>query len=871
MNTTQLTESLTDIFHSDGHRIVFWYDPDQEFIDAISSISLDGVHTVRCDAESLLELKITLELEDQDGKYLLYFPYPEPEPDKDWLLDIKLYSRVFHADHASILLNDLGLANQSMRSHLALRKKFFNSQERMARLQKFIVPDDQEKELDLKMIAVLVRAEQAGTFDILMKLFAFLCAEECDLKTPPKVWDDIEKFGLAPFFWDQLSITFGYKVSQPSLSDFLIRLLVNDFANTLKGDVPASLHHFLFENRTRVTNASVFAAQWRSHLGHYRQYAQISAKIASELGLDQLLTTFDETNLLDVMTFEAVEQQIIRGLRSKIIQPHQDRPEDLKSAIMRRKDGHWATVQLAGYTTDSNIYATAYAALDAVLDLLALRNVYDAGFSYPSPLAMFHAYTSELYRFDQLYRLFHEAADTVEMAGWDVLKTVQTFVESCYSDWYLDQLSISWGSFMQGEDGLLNHWSLDGVLKQQNFFANHIQPILRTKSKARVFVIISDALRYEVGEELTRTINTQSRFKARLKSQLGVLPSYTALGMAALLPHDSYGYKEGSDQVMIDGQPCATLEQRGAILAKHEGMSIKADTLLAMSKDQGRDHIKPFRAVYIYHDQIDATGDHASTEGETFQAARNTIEKLTSLVKFIINALNGTTILITADHGFIYQDQPPTSLEKSGLEIQPQGSIKKHKRFILGNNLGTSDKTWPGSTRVTAGTSESMEFWLPKGVNRFHFSGGARFIHGGAMPQEVIIPVITIKELDGNALVIDAVKKVGVSLLGSNRKIVNNRQKWIFIQTEKVGDRMLPRTLTISIRDDDALISNETTITFDSDSDTMEDRKRSAKLMLKQGSYDNTKEYALVLRDPETQIEYERIPVNIDLAFMNDF
>ncbi|MFP4672156.1 MAG: hypothetical protein ACLFMR_06280 [Desulfohalobiaceae bacterium] len=43
------------------------------------------------------------------------------------------------------------------------------------------------------------------------------------------------------------------------------------------------------------------------------------------------------------------------------------------------------------------------------------------------------------------------------------------------------------------------------------------------------------------------------------------------------------------------------------------------------------------------------------------------------------------------------------------------------------------------------------------------------------------------------------------------------------------------------------------------------------KLTLKQKDYDNKKDYYLVLRDSETQIEYERIPVSIDLAFMNDF
>ena len=40
--------------------------------------------------ESSLAIKLKLELQDQQGKYLLYFPSPEPETEKDWLLDIKL-------------------------------------------------------------------------------------------------------------------------------------------------------------------------------------------------------------------------------------------------------------------------------------------------------------------------------------------------------------------------------------------------------------------------------------------------------------------------------------------------------------------------------------------------------------------------------------------------------------------------------------------------------------------------------------------------------------------------------------------------------------------------------------------------------------
>jgi hypothetical protein len=164
-----------------------------------------------------------------------------------------------------------------------------------------------------------------------------------------------------------------------------------------------------------------------------------------------------------------------------------------------------------------------------------------------------------------------------------------------------------------------------------------------------------------------------------------------------------------------------------------------------------------------------------------------------------------------------------------------------------------------------------MEFWVPKGANRFLFQGGARFFLGGAMLQEIVIPVITVRELRGTAKEKSQVSKVGVSLLGSNKKIVTNRHRFEFIQTEKVSERNLSRTLRISLRDGSVLISNEETATFDSQSSDMDERKKSIMLMLKSTGFDSKKEYYLVLRDADTAIEYARYPVSIDLALTSDF
>jgi hypothetical protein len=68
-----------------------------------------------------LSAKLCLERQDPRGKYLVYSKGPTPPAEEDWLLDIRLYSAEFHADVASLWLQELGLAGLSLRDHLKAR------------------------------------------------------------------------------------------------------------------------------------------------------------------------------------------------------------------------------------------------------------------------------------------------------------------------------------------------------------------------------------------------------------------------------------------------------------------------------------------------------------------------------------------------------------------------------------------------------------------------------------------------------------------------------------------------------------------------------------------------------------------------------
>lgn len=872
MNISQIQDNLHRLFDQEGHRLVFWYDAEQEFQESIPELELNGVNVLHLNKWGSLELKLRLEREDTQGRYLLYAPFAEPAPDIDWLLDIKLYSYTFHADQASIILDELGLTQYSLKPYLQERRQFFKSRDRLNRLKKWVDPMDNQEELDKKMLAVAVRAEYPEIFSVAMRVLSDLAdAATTEKDMAVRSWAAIQTCRLEPVFWRFMQDIFGYTGEPVSLQDLALRLLVTDFTGSLHRETPQSLAHLMLPSGAASRNISVFLSQWRNHVSYFSSYNNLAGYIEKELQMEAVITDYQAQDLLETMTFPVVEKKIIKSLRDAVINQDSFEPEDWQAILEKRKNGHWAGKSQVSQET--NLYLACYYALDKAFQLYQYRRRYEQGLSFSHAGNMFQAYLNELYQVDQFYRHFCEQADIVELGGWDVLKSLQESVENCYA-WFLDQMSLAWDSFMDDshDQGFLGDWSLHshGIHNQYRFFTAFIKPILSQTPRTRVFVIISDAFRYEAAQELLHEINSRYRFQGTLTGMLGVVPSYTALGMAALLPHDHLQFSE-QQKILVDEKPVPGLEQRSQVLSRHEGVALRSDTLLEMNKEQGRELIRPHRVVYIYHDRIDSTGDTASSEDKTFEAVRSAIQEIDGLIRHIINSLNGTHVFVTADHGFLFTGRSPRQLDKSTLDLKPDKTLESKKRYILGKGLGQDSRVWHGFTRKTAGTRDDMEFWVPRGLNRFHFVGGAKFFHGGAALQEVVVPVISIREMQGKEAVKSEVRKVGVSILGTPRKITSTISRFQFIQTEPVHDRVQPRSLLISLRDGNELISNEEKLSFDSQSQSLDDRKKSVKLTLKQKEYDNRKDYCLVLRDSETQIEYERFPLKIDLAFMDEF
>ena len=167
--------------------------------------------------------------------------------------------------------------------------------------------------------------------------------------------------------------------------------------------------------------------------------------------------------------------------------------------------------------------------------------------------------------------------------------------------------------------------------------------------------------------------------------------------------------------------------------------------------------------------------------------------------------------------------------------------------------------------------SDDAEFMIPRGSNRFHFVGGAKFIHGGIMPQEICVPILQVRELDTKAQTKYAKQKVGVVPLNNPIKIVSNIDRIQFLQTDPLGDKFKAREIELWIEDPEGnKVSSSEKVLFDSTSDKMDERKRNIQIKLEGSGFDRTISYKLMIEDTESKTKTTH-SVIIDLAFEDDF
>lgn len=789
MSNAKIQQALGNLFEK--QRIVFWYDTRREFRADFDSLALSGVEKIEL-ANNEFGVKYRVLREQPEQKFLLFKDGPEPAHLENWLLDVQLASgSTFRTDQVALWLAELELGPDAyplLEAHVA----FFEAAKRREKLKEWLEPDDSQQALRQKMLAVCVGCEPR--IDVMLETLLAEAAAGTDTR-----YKLVERSGLSAHFWELIKRHYGYNNDQPGLQDFVIELFKTCFLTEVDAEFKPQLS----------SEIKVFISRWKDSRSHAEAFERHSAECAAILQIEDKLQGLDYRKLMTVDEFEAIDRKILSEMVREVM-ARTVSAQDVELWVRQRRRGHW-------FERYQDVYLAIEHGAQFIQQLELTQLEMD---SLPDGV---HKYTQTWFRLDQHYRKFiHHARESGQAS---LLLGLNHLVENLYTNNFLSRLNERWQQFIDA----CQRWEAPPVVSQRDFFSRYVQPYLERKSK--VCVLISDAFRYEVGEELQSLIRREDRFDAELVPALASLPSYTQLGMASLLPHQTLQLADdGSGEALVDGSSATGSSNRSRILAKAVAAStvVLAKDVLAMGKDESRALVRDHDVVYVYHNLIDKTGDTRDTEERVFGAAEETLEELLRLIKKLANA-NASNLLVTADHGFIYQSHPLqdsdfVSSEPDGTEI-----LYRDRRFVLGRGLRESS-SFKAFSPEQLGLAGTLQVQIPKSINRVRLKGsGSRFVHGGATLQEVVIPVITVNKKRQSD-----VGKIEVELIGGGGKTITTGQLAVVLyQTEAVTEKRHPRKLRAGLYSlAGEAISDTHELTFDHASDNPRDREVAVRLIL---------------------------------------
>lgn len=856
----KFNKPLEDFYN---RRIVFWQDEDSEFVDSVDELELENVKIIKATETNNFEIKKLLTKDDLDSDYLVYnnIKYNNNEED-NWLLDIQLYSEEFSADYFSIKMSELNIA-RNLKSTIRQYKKFLENKERVATLSNMGRKYTSQFDLITDITSVLCGLKEGSSQGVIKAVLSSgmdIATNECLV--------NIKKFGNMGAFWYVVERETGYKYDNiETLNDFAIHLLLTAVSQNIGTNGLKGLEKYVNEYKQSYCYSLV--NDWINGLER-DNILKIARAVEEECGLVKRFETLFVDNI-DVLAkanvFPCVNEIIISGFLNEI------RRDIVKSELILDINGSRRTSSWIEFT--ESYFDCLYNI--AKIQEYTIANV--GGYHDVKPEKLVEFYITNGYKMDTYYRKFYlaygSALNSENEELKDLLKEAKVYVDDLYETVYLSQINRSWLNATKNDLGTLGYVS--EVPKQRGFYSKYVKS--EEVKNSKVFVLVSDALRYEVAVQLKDELILKTNGKATIEAMQSILPSVTSFGMSALLPHKEISVKNSDKglSVLVDGNSADSKEKREAILKAENKNSIalKYTDLYNMKSQERRDLTTGIEVVYIYHDTIDAIGDKQATESKVFEACEDAITELTNAVRFITNDMNGTNIFITADHGFLYTHKPLSETDKISKSNIDGEIYELGRRYALASSGSQAEYL----TKVELSNEIKgldMVAYTPMDIVRIKKSGGGEnFVHGGMSLQEMIVPVIAYKNLRSSSKQFKAVENVELEVVNMSRKISNMIFNIEFFQKSPVGGKVQACNYSVYFIDSvGSVVSDRHTIIADLGSVNNEDRRHKVRFNLKTIEFSKEETYKLVIsnltndKDVPVEIGYTiDIPLNMD----NDF
>lgn len=814
----------------DKNRVVFWYDEGGGMSAVAESIELLGVEKLTLEENPFsIKYHILTGMQPERG-FLIYSKEPHPEDDENWLLDLEVSGAVFSADMGSLYAAECGIPMELKHRLVDPYTRFFNVEANRRNLIRRITPGMSERSILLEMMGVTANVDST----IEQMLLSMAGESVSDVTT---IIDKFEEYGFSKFFWEEIKVLFGY-AGQESVKDLMIVLFRDDMDR--------------FHMQPKLSNAAhIFMRDWRDSRKFGETYHELATSFEHELSIPTELQSFTLDELVEIETFPCVDKLIASHLQHAVLNDTMN-VEQIESVVRDRE-----------FKVFWKVAAHTIKALLEARRVIELVRRYIPGLFLNSVEEAFKLYTSQLYEIDFHYRRFFREAKQAESTR--LIAPVAELVQRVYTTSYLDEIARKWQPLVDN----MRKWKFDGITSQQDFYRIHVHPFI--DQKKRLFVIISDAMRYETMVELQQRIEALNRTETKMRpAMVSTLPSYTQLGMASLLPHRELSYNKPQDEAFVDGMSSKGTDARQKILQQYVTKSRAISAKVFLEITFPKTAFKEYDLIYIYSNRIDFTGDKRDTEGDVFKATEEEFDQIVKIVELIRNG-NGTNILITSDHGYIYQNEVLDESEFSDFKAEGD-LITDTRRFIIGNNLKRGDvlKTWNSED---VGLLPGREIQIAKGMTRMRKQGsGSRFVHGGSMLQEIVVPVLHV-----NIKKSTNISQVDVDVLSHRARITTNKQTIGFYQTESVTEKVTPITLRIGFYDDAGnLLSDSPILTFATQSeDSTQREQKHVFIFQNQLSRLNGRDITLKLERqvPNTDqfVPYKEEKYRVNVMFANEF
>lgn len=732
------------------YRVVFWYDEKSEFSDQLDILPSD-VTLLKASEYNDFAIKYKLLSEEPKKKFLVYYEKDEPSYDENWLLDIQLANTVFRTDKDSIILSDLNLPH-SFIGVVRKHSQFFKNKKLVNKLQLGISDNITEESFERFILATAVGEDSFNLQNIVDALV------EDDVNEGGKLFELLKKYNLEEILWDEISSVYGYYKEMPSIEDFYISVF------------ESSLHRFIGKDVQLSSDAYGLMKHWKDSQKFKESgvFKEMSERAAIELSAEKNIASVSPETISSFDDYRFIEEEILTRLEVAVLNQTMGL-DSIRQIIEKRRNSFWYKE-----------YEDAYQSI--ILAKTLLDDVKNISFAIDSPESGISKYVNEWSHVDNAYRNFKYSVRNVLNINSDMEKIAEK-VELTYINSFLIPLGEKWTPF--ADKMLQNGWSVEDNIQRQNlFFKCNIIPLLAKGSKA--IVIISDAMRYEIGEELVSEINSQSRYSASIKPLLASAPTYTQLGMTALLPHEKITISSDGKTVFADGMSTQGLINREKLLQNATGgsaIALTSDDIIRMKSEDLRAAIRDNSVMYIYHDLIDREG-----ESNLIKAAHDAISELKDIIKKL-GSSNANTIYVTADHGFIFQE--------SELEMHQyisDGTVKgkdvhqvSGRRCAIGYNLQPSDALMIKKVKdIGLSNEDDLEVAFPNSILRMRVQGAnTNFVHGGLSLEEIVVPLIKVDKARK-----DDITDVSLQILTNLKTITTGSVAVTFFQEDYVSDKV---------------------------------------------------------------------------------